>query len=425
MATQRHHSCLVSLITVFLVCVLFLGVASVAVAAGDGVRLDGSLGQTPGIVGGGQVNGTPTTYLITDTLGKKAGGNLFYSFGSFNIYTGESATFHSPNSTSYNNIISRVTGGSPSSIDGLLRSTIEGANLYLMNPSGVMFGPNASLDVKGSFHVSTADYLKFSDGGVFYADPAKSSVLSVAEPQAFGFLSANPAAISLDRSVLTVPDGQTLSIIGGDINVQNDPTSPTYYGATYYTLSAPGGRINLVSVASPGEVNLSTLDIGSFTKLGNITFSNGANVNVSSSDGTTPAGSVVIRGGQILFQGSAIDATGNPGGSIDIKGETLQLDNSSFNISTYGDADHPGTACQIELSGDFIMKNDSWIDSESFGTGRGGDIRINAGNVMLGDDSPGSGPLAAFGNYGFIQSGYFASSGPVVSYPLFQPATWL
>jgi large exoprotein involved in heme utilization and adhesion len=129
MATQRHHSCLVSLITAFLVCVLFLGTATLVVAAGDGVRLDGSLGQTPGIVGGGQVNGTPTTYLITDTLGKKAGGNLFYSFGSFNIYTGESATFHSPSSTSYNNIISRVTGGSPSSIDGLLRSTIEGANL--------------------------------------------------------------------------------------------------------------------------------------------------------------------------------------------------------------------------------------------------------------------------------------------------------
>jgi filamentous hemagglutinin family protein len=413
MAAERHHSFHVSFCVAFsLFFSLFLFSATLAVAAGNGVKLDGSFGQTPGTVAGGTVNGALTTYLITDTLGTKAGGNLFFSFGSFNIYTKESATFYSPNGSSYNNIISRVTGGSPSTIDGLLMSTIVGANLYLMNPSGVMFGPNASLDVKGSFHVSTADYLKFSDGGVFYADPAKSSVLSVAEPQAFGFLSANPAAISLDRSVLTVPDGQTLSIIAGDISIQNDPTSPTYNGSTYYTLSAPGGRINLVSVASPGEVNLSTLDIGSFTKMGNITVSNGANMNVSSSDGTTPAGSVFIRGGQIVFQGSTIDASGNPGGTIDVKGDTLQLDNSFFNIFTNADTPHPGTACQVELTGDFIMKNSSSIDSSSYGTGRGGDIRINAGNVMLGDDSPGSGPLAAYGIYGYIQSGSFMSSGP-------------
>ena len=176
-----------------------------------------------------------------------------------------------------------MTGGSLSSIDGLLQCTINGANLYLLNPSGVMFGPNASLDVKGSFHISTADYLKLSDGGIFYADPAKSSVLSVAEPQAFGFLSANPAAISLDRSVLQVPAGQTLSIIGGDITAVNDPSAPNYYGSSYYTLSAPCGRINLISVASPGEVNFSAPDLGmgSFTKLGTITLSNGANLDVS------------------------------------------------------------------------------------------------------------------------------------------------
>ena len=210
MATQRHHSCFVSFVTLSLVFFLCLGTSSVAVA---GISTDGSLGAKGPLAG--------PNYQIPDTLGQTRGKNLFHSFGSFNINTNESATFTGP--SSIQNVISRVTGGSPSSIDGILSCTIPGANLYMMNPSGVMFGPNASLDVKGSFHVTTADYLKFSDGGIFYADLAKSSVLSVADPQAFGFLSANPAAISVDRSVLTVPDGQTLSIVLPEVGVSSPP----------------------------------------------------------------------------------------------------------------------------------------------------------------------------------------------------------
>ncbi|MEN6317192.1 MAG: filamentous hemagglutinin N-terminal domain-containing protein [Syntrophaceae bacterium] len=409
---MRYYSCLTVLfISYFCIVGLFPGCATLAVAAGGGVKLDSSLGQTPGVVSGGTVNGKPTTYLITDTLGKKAGSNLFYSFETFNIYTGESATFHSPSNSSYSNIISRVTGGNASSIDGLLRSTIDGANLYLLNPSGVLFGPNASLDVKGSFYVSTADYLKFSNGDVFYADPAKSSVLSVASPEAFGFLTSNPASISVDRSILTVPDGQTLSIAGGNITAQNDPTASTYFdydnyvpGTTYYTLSAPGGKINLVSVASTGEVNLGNPDISSFTKLGNITFSNGANLNVSSSDLTTPAGEVVIRGGQIFISGSNIDASGNPGGVISVKGNTLLVDGSYLLADTYGDTDHPGAAFDIDLSGDFQMTNASLLDSSSSAAGKAGDMILNARNIKFGDDTPGTGRYADYGFYGAISA---------------------
>ena len=114
------------------------------------VTLDGILGRS------GAVSGP--NYRITADLGRQVGVNLFHSFGKFNINTGESATFSGPDSIS--NIISRVTGGISSWIDGRLRSEITGANLYLLNPAGVMFGSNASLDISGSFHVSTADYLK-------------------------------------------------------------------------------------------------------------------------------------------------------------------------------------------------------------------------------------------------------------------------
>src|SRR5215813_10927970 len=112
-------------------------------------------------------------YAIPDSVGQIRGPNLFHSFGQFNLSRGESATFTGPNTIA--NIIGRVTGGSPSSIDGTIRSQIPGANLYLLNPSGVLFGPNASLDVQGSFHVSTADYLKMADGAQFHAALDKGS----------------------------------------------------------------------------------------------------------------------------------------------------------------------------------------------------------------------------------------------------------
>ena len=417
MATKRNRSCLDSCFIMSLfVGGFLLALPSIVVAGGHGVRLDGTLGQTPGTVAGGKINGAPTTYLIADTLGRKAGANLFYSFDRFNIHTGESATFHSPSSTRFDNIISRVTGGTPSTIDGLLRSTIDGANLFLMNPSGVMFGPNASLDVKGSFHVSTADYLRFDNGDVFFADPGKTSVLSVASPEAFGFLNSSPAAISLDRSAFKVPDGQTLSVVGGDVTAVNDPSAPSYYdyenflpGPTYYTLSAPGGRINLFSVASPGEAGLNPRDNNCFGKLGNITLANGANLNVSSSDGLTPAGSVAIRSGKLVFSGSNIKANGNPGGTIDIEAESFKLDDSIFYALGFGDTDHPGAACLMNITHDFTMKNESLIDSSNYRPGRGGDIRITAGNIKLGDDSPGTGPFAEFGMYGFIQSQSYSS----------------
>ena len=104
-------------------------------------------------------------------------------------------------------------------IDGRLRSEIAGANLYMLNPSRVLFGPNASLEVSGSFHASTADFLGFADGAKFSAAFGQESMLMVAPPVAFGFLGPNPGAITIRESVLRVPTGKTLSIVGGDIEI--------------------------------------------------------------------------------------------------------------------------------------------------------------------------------------------------------------
>src|SRR5262249_5596107 len=112
---------------------------------------DGTLGTT--------VTRNGTMYTIAGGTRWGNGPNLFHSFDRFSVGTGDTASFTGP--TGIANILSRVTGGQRSDIDGRIQSGIAGANLYLLNPSGVLFGQNATLSVRGSFHVSTADFLRF------------------------------------------------------------------------------------------------------------------------------------------------------------------------------------------------------------------------------------------------------------------------
>ena len=267
----------------------------------SGLLLSSLLRMQPGANHPGRESWLPwglpgPNYLIPDSVGQIRGQNLFHSFGHFSLSQGESATFTGPSTIA--NILSRVTGGNPSSIDGTIRSQIPGANLYLLNPSGVMFGPNASLEVSGSFHVSTADYLRLADGATFAAHPAVSTVLSVAPPVAFGFLGPTPAAVSSQGSTLHVSPGQTLSVIGGDITIVG--------GA----LQAPSGRITLVSVATPGEVRVSPPELvpavqgDSVARGGRLALSQGALVTVRSAERQN-AGEVVVQAGTLTLTGNA------------------------------------------------------------------------------------------------------------------------
>jgi filamentous hemagglutinin family protein len=176
---QRTRAVVPSLARRLLCCSGLLLLSALLSRSQAQITLDGSLSPRGALTG--------PHYSISDSVGQIRGPNLFHSFGQFNLSRGESATFTGPNTIA--NILSRVTGGSPSSIDGTIRSQIPGANLYLLNPNGVLFGPNASLDVSGSFHVSTAEVIRLADGGAFFANPAAPSVLTVAPPAAFGFLS--------------------------------------------------------------------------------------------------------------------------------------------------------------------------------------------------------------------------------------------
>jgi filamentous hemagglutinin family protein len=309
------------------------------------VTLDGTVGPAGALSG--------PNYQVTAELGQQVGGNLFHSFGQFSVNTGESATFSGPNSVS--NIIGRVTGGQMSFIDGTIQSTIPGANLYLLNPAGMLFGENARLDVNGAFHVSTADYLSLSDGGRFDVRTPANSLLTVAPVTAFGFLSESPAPIMVNGGFLQVPAGQTLSLIGGDLSL-NDAT-----------LYAPGGQINLAAVGSAGEVAVTDTDVTlrGFARLGEITVER------------TEAGRVVIDEVEL----GDIDASGPGGGAIFIRGgQFMAQGRSQTQANTTGDQDGRGISVEVDR---LILTGGARIESNTSGRGRSGDINVTATEEVM------------------------------------------
>jgi filamentous hemagglutinin family protein len=258
-----------------------------------------------------QVGGS-TQYNITGGTRPGGGTNLFHSFGEFNVPTNNIANFLNETALPTTNVLGRVTGGNPSNIFGMIQTTGFGsANLFLMNPAGIVFGPNASLNVGGSVAFTTADYLRLADGARFTAlsGPTDTSISS-APVAAFGFLGTNPAAITVKEGQLAVQPGQSISLIGGDIAISGVAVEEGMVQPVQ--LSAPGGTINLASVASPGEIHAETLD-------------RAANIN-----GDTFRGLGTIQ----ISEKSVVDASGEAGGSIIIRAGRFLLDDSTISANT-------------------------------------------------------------------------------------------
>lgn len=321
-------------------------------ASGD-VVLDGSLGSAEL---GTALEGPE--FSIEEEFGEVRGGNLFHSFSDFSIAEDQGASFLA--GENIENILARVTGDDASNLDGTLRAP---TNLFLFNPNGVIFGPTAALEVQGDFHASTADYLKFDDGMTFRAD-AGALTLSVSPPSAFGFL--GPAApINVTGSELRgfIESGNSLegqfSLIGGDITLD---------GAFMATL---GGRVNLASVASAGEVGLEDdgLDASNFETLGRIR----------------------IVDSQLATSGLL---SSERGGDVFVRGESLQLVDSELSTLTLGDED--GGDVDIDIRGDLILDQVLRKTGIELGTGRelspnvfqggrgsGGNLTAHADRILI------------------------------------------
>lgn len=208
---------------------------------------DTTLGAESSVITPTNINGISTDQIDGGAI---RGANLFHSFREFNVGEGRGAYFTNP--TGIENILSRVTGGNPSEILGKL-GVLGNANLFLINPNGIIFGPSSSLDINGSFVGSTASSLKFADRTEFSAAaPQTNPLLTVSVPLGLQFgategsiLNQSQATDSSGEAVrLAVEPGKTLALVGGDVRLDGG------------NLQAPGGRVELGGLAGSGTVGL-------------------------------------------------------------------------------------------------------------------------------------------------------------------------
>ena len=298
-------------------------------ASGDGLIADGTLGT--------QVHQIGEHFLIEG--GSAQGGNILHSFQAFNIEAGQSADFRAEPTTQH--IISRVTGAHDSWIDGTIQSTTSPADIYLINPNGIVFGENASLDVQGAFHASTADYVVLADGQRLYVDPNQGVTLSVAAPEAFGFLDATVGTIEVSGSQLTLESDKTISLIGGEITLTGNAD-----------LTTKGGHINVVGVDSAGEVKLTMKEAAP----------------------TLPSQLAPV---QILD--SSVNVNGDAGGSIHITGDQVTLQDSTFSARTQN---KPGQQIHIQAQTALNLTR-SLVDTRTTGAGNAGDIQVQAPQIVF------------------------------------------
>ncbi|MCC5613767.1 filamentous hemagglutinin N-terminal domain-containing protein [Nostoc sp. CHAB 5836] len=310
---------------------------------------------------------TPQGSITIIDRGTVKDGNLFHSFEKFSIPTNSTVLFN--NAANIQNIFTRVTGNSVSNIDGILK-TNGTANLFLLNPNGIIFGQNSRLEVGGSFFASTASAIKFADGSEFNAtNPQVQPLLTISVPLGFqvsrnaGKIQVNgtgqgltspsigSSPISRNNSVtdLRVSSGKTLALVGGEINVE---------GAT---LTAEQGRIELGSV-----------------DFGLVSFSPSAQSSPLNYEGVSSFKDIH------LSQQALVDTSGDRGGSIGIQGKHIFISNGSVVLSQ-NLGSQPWGGIQISASDSLKLSGNSLdrrfvsvIRTESVGSGNGGRIDVSA-----------------------------------------------
>ncbi|QIR40885.1 S-layer family protein [Tolypothrix sp. PCC 7910] len=406
-----------------------IGAICISAFCHNGVRAQVTPDRTLGTV----VNGS-SNYTITN--GTRVGNNLFHSFSQFSIPTGASASFD--NAIDIQNIFSRVTGGNISNIDGSI-SAKGSANLFLLNPSGIIFGTNASLNIGGSFIGTTANSIQFTDGVEFSAiNPAAKPLLTMTVPiglQMGNYPSAiqvqgtghrlyttdifSPVIYNPSSTQLQVQSGKTLALVGGNISLD---------GAT---LSAQTGQIELGSLGSAGLVSLvpttqgykleyeqgqsfadiqvaqkSLLDVSGFYSGAvqlqgrNIDFAGGSLI-LSQNYGYLPGGNINLQASAaIAIIGTTPDVkvrssirteasgSGNSGNISIITPRLTLQEGSAISTLTFGDAKAGNIqiqAADIDLLG-FSPLNPlviTAISNSTYGKGAAGDIVVNGNNLLV------------------------------------------
>ncbi len=357
---------------------------------------DATLGIESSTVTPTTVNGSPAELI---EAGAQRGDSLFHSFADFNVLDGQRVYFASPGGVE--RIFGRVTGASPSEILGTL-GVLGAADLFLLNPNGVVFGPNAVLDLGGSLVVSSADSVLFENNLRFSAsDPQAVPLLTIGVPVGLQMGAQPGPLINTSFGGLVVPDQKTLAFVGGEVVLDNS------------LLLAPGGRIELAGLGENAVLGLEVtgsnyaLAAVSDQSLRPVRLINGAVAEVTGAG----ASNLQIQGSRILItEGAALLAfnVGNiDGGQVVLTApEDILLSGTLPNGLAGGILLRPfgGTGSGLDLTintGTLTIESGAIISASTFGAGQAGDVTINATEAVTVIGTLGS---------GVFPSGIFASS---------------
>lgn len=366
-----------------------------------------------------QVNRNGNTQVVTE--GAIAGDNLFHSFSRFSVPRGEAVSFQgvAPN---VENIITRVTGNSVSRINGVLEALqsngqVSPANFFLLNPNGIIFGPNASLNLGGSFLATTGDRLRFADGTVFRTEDTR-PLLTVSTPSgiqlgenAGAIRNASVANLVQDdfgrplQGGLQVRAGETLALVGDRLDIAGG------------VMIANGGRIELGSVGENSRVNLTEtetgwiLDYGTVRNFQDIQFTDVALLDTSDTpELATGSGGWQLQGRNIVLDDNTVFTAytnGDRAGQNSlIRAESLQLTGRSF-ITFLTEGAGRSSSLRIEVDR-LSMDGGSQIGTLTNGAGNGGNLQLRAAeSIEL------SGATATLNN--FLFTSIYAQAGDAAS----------
>lgn len=316
---------------------------------------DSSLGDESSVV----VPGVLIRGDLADEIrgGAARGENLFHSFAEFGVLSGQRVYFANP--IGIENILSRVTGGTVSNIDGMLG--VDGAaNLYLLNPNGILFGPNAELDISGSFTASTAGQLVFSDGSVFSATPGETDLLTVSVPLGVQFNDVAQGNITQEGN-LAVGSGETLTLFGaGVLNSGN--------------LFAPGGSVQVLGDRVE-LVDQATVDVADAGGGGTILIGGDYQ-----GQGTVPTATRTLIGPNVTINADAL-AQGKGGRVIVWADEATRF---AGTISAQGGPEG-GNGGFVEVSGLVALDFTGMVNTQA-PNGDRGQLLLDPENIFISDD---------------------------------------
>lgn len=322
------------------------------------------------------------SHVSTIDGGTLSGTNLFHSFATFNLAAGDTAQWTTTltDPASVTNVINRVTGGTASQIGGTLDSTgLPSAAFFFINPAGIVFGKDASVNVPGAAWFSTGKTLNFADGSMFSATTASGSTFSIAAPQSFGFLGQEGDIALQGTTELLANPASSVGLVGANLT-----TTDAAVSASGAMLAAVGDQTADIALDGSGAEAL------------------GGAITMERSTFTIAAGSdaaAIVRGGSIALDDAWISTTGGAG--LMIHGAALSLGGRSVVLTSDEDLANAG---DITIGvGDLAISGASIVRSITVGSADAGHVAVEAATLRMQENAEISSLTFDAGNAGGVE----------------------